>query len=362
MCTQKKHFRIFVDKLGNWRDYYVPCGQCLECKKALCREWSIRLQEEFKVTKMGLFITLTYRDDELHYLENSDYPTLWYRDFQLFMKRLRKQMVKLHFIGTIRYFCVGEYGAEKGRPHYHVILFGIPASMSYVVRKCWKLGWIYIGYRFDERCCNYVSKYVFKNGLNKLDYNSWSSPINCDSRDVFREFRHMSQGLGKNYLTPNNVKYHMNVVSIRPESSDYAAILTDDGVKFSCPIQYIKQKIVKDGREKIIKVPLPRYYKKKIFIENEENYLSYANYFYRVSLCNRDNELNAILTNCDFCTVPQMVEDTYRRRKSYILSVYNTLPTKRSVVLSQFIDIGDIDCSTLSRKQRIAVRGTFINS
>lgn len=62
------------------------------------------------------FITLTY-DDEL----SANYETrtkLVYRDFQLFAKKLRKTQSE-----PIGYFCTGEYGDRKKRPHWHAILF-----------------------------------------------------------------------------------------------------------------------------------------------------------------------------------------------------------------------------------------------
>ena len=43
------------------------------------------------------------------------------RDFQLFMKRLRKK----YSDDRIRFYACGEYGSETFRPHYHAILFGL---------------------------------------------------------------------------------------------------------------------------------------------------------------------------------------------------------------------------------------------
>lgn len=58
------------------------------------------------------FITLTYNDE--HLPERG----LKHKDFQNFMKRLRKKHKTL-------YYMAGEYGEINGRPHYHAGLFGL---------------------------------------------------------------------------------------------------------------------------------------------------------------------------------------------------------------------------------------------
>lgn len=62
------------------------------------------------------FVTLTY--DEEHLPADR---SLHYRDFQLFLKRLRKKFGHQ----TIRFYMCGEYGEKKERPHFHACLFGI---------------------------------------------------------------------------------------------------------------------------------------------------------------------------------------------------------------------------------------------
>ena len=47
--------------------------------------------------------------------------TLRKRDYQLFMKRLRKAFPN----DKIRFYAAGEYGPKTLRPHYHAILFGL---------------------------------------------------------------------------------------------------------------------------------------------------------------------------------------------------------------------------------------------
>ena len=61
--------------------FRVPCGQCVECRLKRSRDWAARCMQEASQHERNCFITLTYRDAP---------ESLDYRDFQLFMKRLRK--------------------------------------------------------------------------------------------------------------------------------------------------------------------------------------------------------------------------------------------------------------------------------
>lgn len=70
---------------------------------------------EAQLYPRNCFVTLTY--DEQH-LPAGD--SLDHRDFQLFMKRLRKR-----FPQTIRYYMCGEYGEQLQRPHFHACLFNV---------------------------------------------------------------------------------------------------------------------------------------------------------------------------------------------------------------------------------------------
>ena len=91
----------------------IGCGKCLECINLHKLQWTHRLMDELSCHKLAMFLTLTYRpgstfDGDLH-------P----EHLTLFLKRLRKSIEPQ----KIRYFLCGEYGS-KGRPHYHVIIFG----------------------------------------------------------------------------------------------------------------------------------------------------------------------------------------------------------------------------------------------
>lgn len=94
---------------------YLPCGGCVGCRLDRSRQWATRCIHEAKLHASNCYITLTYNDD--HLPANDD---LVLRDFQLFMKRLRRMFPD----NGIRFFHCGEYGPVRGRPHYHAIIFG----------------------------------------------------------------------------------------------------------------------------------------------------------------------------------------------------------------------------------------------
>lgn len=107
----------------------IPCGQCLGCRLEYSRQWANRCMLELQYHDSAYFVTLTYNDAHVpkSYYGDPDTGealtslTLLKKDFQDFMKRLRKA----HPDDKIRYFMSGEYGDQRARPHYHAILFGL---------------------------------------------------------------------------------------------------------------------------------------------------------------------------------------------------------------------------------------------
>lgn len=147
----------------------VSCGHCLECLQRYSLEWAYRIMDEASLHSSNCMITLTYDDKHL----KSD--NLDYRDFQLFLKRLRK------FISPtlIRYFACGEYGEEHNRPHFHCIVFGWspsdivyfftspegnPVYKSQIVADIWKNGFITVEdltFYSAKYAAKYLQKYKF---------------------------------------------------------------------------------------------------------------------------------------------------------------------------------------------------------
>ena len=108
----------------------LPCGQCMECRIAKAREWSIRLLHESFLHDRNCFVTLTY--DPEHLPEDN---SLHYDHIQNFLKRLRKYLFE-KYGRLIRFYCCGEYGTKSMRPHFHLIIFGEDFSFD---RKLWSV-------------------------------------------------------------------------------------------------------------------------------------------------------------------------------------------------------------------------------
>lgn len=149
----------------------LPCGQCIGCRLERARQWAVRCVHEAQLHEHNQFVTLTYRDEALPHD-----GSLRYRDFQLFMKRLRRR-----FRGSrIRFFMCGEYGEQLHRPHYHACLFGLELTDKEVwsVRQgvtlyrsptldaLWEHGFVTVGDVTFESA-NYVARYVVKKVTGK---------------------------------------------------------------------------------------------------------------------------------------------------------------------------------------------------
>lgn len=124
-----KKDEITADCITEYID--IPCRSCLDCYNQSRREWIARSVAEAQCHDKMLFVTLTYDDEKIPKVEHVDrdtgevlfHHTLRYRDFQLFMKKFRKE-----FDIPIRFMCCGEYGSRTFRPHYHAIFYGIGLS------------------------------------------------------------------------------------------------------------------------------------------------------------------------------------------------------------------------------------------
>lgn len=157
---------VFDRNKSNDERVELSCGQCIGCRLNRSKNWAIRIQHEASLHEDNCFITLTYAPEHLPPL-----GSLRLRDFQLFMKRLRKE-----FGAGIRFFHCGEYGERGGRPHYHAIIFGLnfpdrklryttelghKCYSSEILDRLWGLGRTEIGSVTFESAA-YVARYITK--------------------------------------------------------------------------------------------------------------------------------------------------------------------------------------------------------
>lgn len=180
------------DKVGDVRSIDLRCGRCHGCKTDRAREWTVRCIHESKLYDKNSFVTLTYDDEHL-----PEYSSLRYRDFQLFMKRLRKNHA------GVRFFCAGEYGEVDLRPHYHAILFNFDLNDKYrfgkrgyrseELERLWPLGNSKMGdvtFESIGYVCGYVMKKIY--GREADSYYNCVDPATGEIASRVPEFVQMS--------------------------------------------------------------------------------------------------------------------------------------------------------------------------
>lgn len=148
---------------------FLACGQCIGCRMRRASDWELRVMHEAKSHDSNCFVTLTYAPGNL-----PPGGSLEHRDFQLFLKRVRKRC------GPVRFYMCGEYGDLNQRPHYHACLFGVdfrsdrkPAGKSSsgfvfyeseVLTSVWGLGRCTVQ-DLTPQSAGYTARYVMKKAL-----------------------------------------------------------------------------------------------------------------------------------------------------------------------------------------------------
>lgn len=190
----------------------LPCGQCVGCRLEKSRQWAMRCWHEASMYENNCFITLTFNEESMNKRTNP--WSLDKREFQLFMKRLRKR-----FGAGIRFYSCGEYGDKGKRPHYHACLFnfdfddkemhsetfnGDKLYTSKALEELWPYGFCLIGDVTFESA-SYVARYIMKkvNGQKALEHYNTIDP---DTGEILTslspEYTTMSRrpGIGATWL------------------------------------------------------------------------------------------------------------------------------------------------------------------
>lgn len=199
--------------------------------------------QQDKISKSSHFITLTYDTNNVPISKNGFLTLSKGRqsDLTLFFKRLRQAHVRLYkklrvpdeLQSHIKYYACGEYGGKTKRPHYHILLFDCVIEL---IQEAWQKGQVHYGI-VSEASVGYTLKYMCK-----------PKRIPEHGRDDRQpEFSVMSKGLGVNYLSEKMIAWHRKDL----ETRQY------------CPLP--------DGK----KIALPRYYRNKMYTEQEKKRLQF---------------------------------------------------------------------------------------
>lgn len=209
----------------------IPCGKCIGCRLTYSREWANRIMIEAKQWPKDTcwFLTLTYNDEHIPTKEVKDENTgitktgmtLYKKDIQNFLKRLRNHYEYKYNHTGIRFFLAGEYGETTNRPHYHACIFNMPIKTELIVlkknelgqtiwtneeiEKIWKKGFISIGHLCWETAA-YTARYIMKK--QKGETAAWY----YQSQAKNPEFTLMSRkpGIARNYYEEKKEEIYKN--------------------------------------------------------------------------------------------------------------------------------------------------------
>lgn len=163
---------------------YYRCGRCLGCRSYMRSVWTTRLTLEAMDYDDCAFVTLTYKNSAL-----PPDSTLVKSELTSYVKRLRARLSY-----PIRYYGCGEYGDRFGRPHYHILLYGLKKQDFLTAFHAWQgKGIVDIDTpASSQSVAAYVSGYVTKK-LGKVEeqyeyYNHRLPPFQVQSQGLGRSF------------------------------------------------------------------------------------------------------------------------------------------------------------------------------
>lgn len=187
----------------------APCGKCYNCRLNRARDWTIRTIHEYTTLNDGrsfmYFFTLTY--DNNHIANNS----LDYTHVQLFLKKLRKKYKD----DTLKFLCVGEYGYQTSRMHWHLVIFGFKKLIKYAeIHKLWNYGNVDIDLVRSFSAIAYMLKYSFKNYMVDVDIylkEGRTPPLFRCSKKFGETFalKHLDDIIKDGYISKDKYKYRI---------------------------------------------------------------------------------------------------------------------------------------------------------
>ena len=222
-----------------------PCGKCAPCLQRKQQEWAFRLNYEDKDAITSYFYTITYHDLFLVTDIKSHVPTLVKEHAKEYIEKLKianlqevmkdlnctwRKAQQYEKANPFKYFIVGEYGSQLGRPHYHAYIKNIHPRLANDPVRNWEKGEV-LAVPSNPATIAYLTKYLTKPEEEKTKTLS-----------VLREFSLKSKGLGSKYIQENK-DYHKN----------HKTAMTKFQGRDSMIPRYFKDKIFSDYEKRIVK-------------------------------------------------------------------------------------------------------------
>lgn len=241
----------------------VGCGWCEECRKKIANEWKIRLTEEIKENKNCIGITLSFSPENINKLETEIYKKK-YRGIEpdengeimldvnilaAYSVRMWSERWRKYYKKAPKHWLVTELGHKNSeRIHMHGIIWSDlnKKQLQKELEKTWKYGNVKLDEWVDQRTINYLCKYV-----TKLD----------EYHKGYKQRIFASKGIGKIYC-----EKYKNWHKYRDEET-ITYYKGWKGLKYGLP-RYYKLKIWnEEEREKLWTIQLNKH---KIYLQGEE--------------------------------------------------------------------------------------------
>lgn len=299
--------------------YTVPCGHCAQCRSDKIHNYQLRAYYEYQETLKHhgfvYFETLTYDEDHHPYITlpnpwtggNDAYKCFRPHDFTNFQKLLRKRLsdfgltpigrnqLNRQVNNTWSYLMTSEYGSDPTkthRAHYHVIYFVksnkiTPKEFRDLIEDLWTNYYKFgitdqknkadytQGIKTDMQAISYICKYVTK-PQNWYDHIYSVVESKRKALEEFRdnllvEFdfeRDPVKSLQINELTDALEKYDTEINKLKPvhrQSIGFGISALEHELNKDALLRPDAQMAFVSAKGKLIHVPMPQYFKRKVW-------------------------------------------------------------------------------------------------
>lgn len=151
------------------------CSKCSGCQARKKLIWANKIDLERLGWPHSHFITLTYSDENLYYVDapTDQHPdrklsSVSKRDIDLFTRRLSINFKRAGCKDRYAWYLCAEYGSASLRPHYHMVLFCNYSfdQISDLVHSSWSHGFVHFGPSgVRVGASSYVSDYLVKKSV-----------------------------------------------------------------------------------------------------------------------------------------------------------------------------------------------------